>query len=309
MNIYTFLTCFYGALHNYKYVPFFFLTPLRKLIRSSANLLLPWYLNKKVIYKGRIQKNLIVSLTSFPARIENVWMVIEAMKRQTILPEKIILWLSREQFPTMESIPTKLLARQDDLFEIRVVDGDIKSHKKYYYSSREFPDSLLLLIDDDIFYPLEMIERLLKAYQNNPQAVICKYGYIMKFDENGLLLPYRYWKQLTINSKDKNLFFGSGGGTLFTPSKLHRDLTNKDLFLQLTPSADDIWLNAMVKLASLPIELIDPYLPLPIKGNNKNITLSSVNVGENKNDEQLKAVSDYYRKKLSIDPFQVRGNS
>lgn len=303
MNIYILLTKYYGLLHNYKYVPFFFLTPFRRLIRFCANLLLPWYLHKNVKYKGKVQKNLIVSLTSFPARIENVWMVIEAIKRQTILPEKIILWLSREQFPTMESIPQKLLAKQDELFEIRVVDGDIKSHKKYYYSSREFPNSLLLLIDDDIFYPLDMIERLLKAYQKNPQAVICKYGYIMKFDENGLLMPYRYWKQLTFNSKDKNLFFGSGGGTLFTPSKLYADLTNKELFLQLTPSADDIWLNAMVKLASLPIELIDPYLPLPIKGSNKNITLSSVNLGENKNDEQLKAVRKYYKKKLNTGVF------
>lgn len=298
-----FLIKLYGVLHNYKYVPFFVLTPFRRLIRYCANLLLPRFLNKKVRYKGTIQKNLIVSLTSFPARIDDVWMVIETIKRQTILPEKVILWLSREQFPTIESIPSNLLDRQDDLFEIRVVDGDIKSHKKYYYSSCEFPDSHLLLIDDDIFYPLDMIERLLKAYQNNPQAVICQYGYIMKFDENGLLLPYRSWKQLTINSKDKNLFFGSGGGTLFTPSKLYRDLTNKDLFLQLTPSADDIWLNAMVKLASLPIELINPYLPLPIKGKGNPIALSSVNVGENKNDEQLKAVKEYYEKKLGVNVF------
>lgn len=307
MNMYTSFVKIYGRLYNYKYIPFLLLTPFRILIRLFANFLLPHYLERaKMHNKGAVHKNLVVSLTSFPARIEKVWMVIEIIKRQTILPEKIILWLSREQFPTIESIPSNLLDRQDDLFEIRVVDGDIKSHKKYYYSSCEFSDSHILLIDDDIFYPLDMIERLLKAYQNNPQAVICQYGYIMNFDENGLLLPYRSWKQLTTNSKDKNLFFGSGGGTLFTPSKLYQDLTNKDLFLSLTPSADDIWLNAMVKLASLPIELINPYLPLPIKGKGNQIALSSVNVGENKNDEQIKAVNDYYKKKISILPFTFK---
>lgn len=309
MNIYTILTDLYGALRSYKYVPFFVLTPFRRLIRYYANLLLPWYLHKKVTYKGKVQKNLIVSLTSFPARIENVWMVIEAIKRQTILPEKIILWLSREQFPTKKNIPNSLLEQQNELFEIRLVADDIRSHKKYYYVSCEFPNSLILLIDDDIFYPLNMIECLLRARQNHPQAIMCQYGYIMKFDDNRHLLPYRSWKKITASSTDENIFFGSGGGTLFTPSKLYHDLTNKDLFLNLAPLADDIWLNAMVKLASLPIKLINPYLPLPIKAKENQLTLSSVNVGENKNDEQLKAVSDYYRKKLSIDPFQVRGNS
>lgn len=305
MNIYTLLTCFYGALQNYKYVPFFFLTPFRRLIRTCANLLLPWYLTRKVIYKGKIQKNLIVSLTSFPARIENVWMVIEAIKRQTVLPEKIILWLSKEQFPSIEAIPNSLISRQDDIFEIRLVDGDMKSHKKYYYASCEFPDSMIILIDDDIYYPLDMIEKLLNAYICNSNAVICRYGCIMQFDEERHLAPYMYWKRLTNSSADNNLFFGSGGGTIFTPSKLYSDLTNKELFLKLTPLADDIWLNAMVRLAHLSIELTEPYLHLPIR-KGKRVTLSSINVDEGNNDLQLRAVRDYYLGVLNLDPFMKK---
>lgn len=306
MNIYILLTNLYGALHNYKHVPFFILTPFRRFIRFLANLLLPKYLYKKNIYKGRIQKNLVVSLTSFPARIENVWMVIETIKRQTVLPEKIILWLSKEQFPIMENIPSSLLDRQDELFEIRLVDGDIKSHKKFYYASCEFPDYMIVLIDDDIYYRLDMIERLLDAYRRNSRAIICQFGSIMKFDKNAQLLPYINWKKVTSGSTDNNLFFGSGGGTLFTPSKLYKDLTNKELFLELTPLADDVWLNAMARLAHLPIELLDPYLPLPIQGKGNQIKLSTTNVWEGKNDLQIKAISNYYRKKLSIDPFQDR---
>lgn len=102
-------------------------------------MLLPWFLSKKkVIYKGKIQKNLIVSLTSFPARIEYVWMVVETIKRQTVLPEKIILWLSVDQFPSMESVPKTLLNEQNEMFEIRMVNDDIRSYKKYYYAMKYF---------------------------------------------------------------------------------------------------------------------------------------------------------------------------
>ena len=77
------------------------------------------------------------------------------------------------------------------------------------------------------------------------------------------------------------------------------------MFLQLTPIADDIWLNTMAKLAEYPIIMLKPNLPLPIKSKKGNISLYKENVGNNKNDDQIKKIIDFYLKDLVVDPFHL----
>jgi hypothetical protein len=74
---------------------------------------------------------------------------------------------------------------------------------------------------------------------------------------------------------------------------LYEDV-NKNLFLELTPMADDIWLNAMARLKGTPVVQSNwEFIPLPIFS--RSSSLSSVNKGENMNDIQLKSLRDYLR--------------
>lgn len=236
---------------------------------------------------------IVVSLTSFPARIDNVWQVVECMKRQTLKPRKIILWLSKDQFPLEGTIPQSLKEREDDVFEIRVVEGDIRSHKKYHYVSKEYADDYVFLIDDDIYYSTTILENTWRAHLIYPEDVICNYGYIIRVNELGNLTTYNSWKPVYEEMRGNNLFFGSGGGTLFKPREMYEDLTNIEQAMDMAPTADDIWLNAMAKKAGKQITLLRNGYILPI-ANKENITLSSVNVGKSQNDVQLKRVWDYY---------------
>lgn len=269
------------------------MTPMRRFVRNIAHRYLPKYLEKPVEKSQNRQEGLIVSFTSFPARIKEVWQVVECMKRQSLLPEKIILWLSKEQFPNRESVPQSLWDRVDELFTIRFVEGDIRSHKKYYYASKEYPNKLIFLIDDDIYYDTDIINRSVKEYTNqNGRCVVCNYGYQIKCDKSGSL-SYSKWIPVESRREGKNLFFGSGGGTLFKPLDLYKDLTKIELALLLTPIADDIWLNTMVLKENLLKVILSngPLLSVHIKDN---IKLSSINIGMGKNDEQLLAIKKYY---------------
>jgi hypothetical protein len=301
-----FYTAVYGRLKN-RLLPYWFLAPLRRVMRFIANKSLPkYFLNTKVNNYdiSKIQKDLIVSFTSFPARIDYVWMVVETIKRQTLLPEKIILWLSKSQFSN-EELPQNLKDEIDELFEVRFVDGDIRSHKKYYYAAKKFPGKNIFLIDDDILYRPNLLEKIWAAHLSYLGYVICNYGFLIKYDEHGMPLPDKYWTENYSASKDSTIFFGSGGGTLIVPSKLYQDLTNIDLAKELTPIADDVWLNAMVRLACLPCYMRRHglYLRLNIPYNEK---LSSLNVGDNQNDQQIKAVSKYYLQRIGVDPFKQK---
>lgn len=290
------ITRFYGLFHNYKGVPFWVLTPLRKLTRSVANRVLPGYLSKHREIKRSEENRIIVSLTSFPARIDNVWQVIVCMLNQTLQPSEIILWLSKDQFTTSDAIPDSLRRLEGDIFKIRMVDGDIKSHKKYYYVAKEYPDDFVFLIDDDIYYSSTLLEKTWAAHINHPNNVICNYGYHIGYKRDGSFSEYNSWEPVHHNSQDDDLFFGSGGGTLFRPKNLYCDITNIKLAMELAPTADDIWLNAMVKKAGLKISLLKNGYLLPVTNKN-NVTLSSLNVGCSQNDIQLAKVWSYYELK------------
>lgn len=303
MNLLDFAVNSYGALHNRKGIPLRVLSPLRFFLRIISNRLLPRYLaspRKRGIYtesrKNDLvnEKKIIVSLTSFPGRISTVWMVIECMLRQTIRPDKIILYLSRKQFETDDCVPKSLMELQNDVFKIVFVKEDYRSHKKYLYVFQEHPNDIVITVDDDIFYPTTMIETLCANYRKYPNAVICRYAKKIKRNERGTLSPYREWREI-FKLYETDCFFGSGGGTLFVPNKLFKDVTNAKLATALCPLADDIWLNAMARLNGLSLVPITRNLILPIFSETKE-TLKSINVNQNLNDVQIENVNKYYKK-------------
>ena len=306
MNLLNFFTKLYSKERNISGLPFWVMTPVRKMTRFAANKVLPHYLSKDVICKPKGNFDVIVSFTSFPARINNVWQVVECMMRQSLKPSKILLWLSKEQFPTADSIPQSLRDREGDTFEIRMVGGDVRSHKKYLYAVTEYPNDYIFLIDDDIYYPTDLLERTLKAHLDNPQSVICNYGVRVRWDENGKLMPYRKWPRL-YRRTDKDVFFGSGGGTLIHSSLLYDDVTKIDIAQDLTPIADDIWLNAMVNLAGTERILLDngQILPICIENDEK---LATQNRERDLNDEQLQNIVNYYLVHKGIHPFEKNHN-
>lgn len=304
---------FFVQLYNLQSHKTRLLSPSRYLTRKLANIFLPKCLNKDTyatntknahIYlsEANLNKKVIVSLTSFPARINEVWQVIECIKRQSVVPDKIILWLSKEQFVN-RTLPKSLSTRCDSIFEIRFVEGDIRSHKKYYYAFKEYVDEIVILIDDDLYYPTNMIQQMLDEYIKNPQSVIMRYGDTLKYDDSGELLKYNDWfKELSGPSSSRYLFFGSGGGTLFCPSLINKHVLDIDAALTATPLADDIWLNAFVNISSLSKLKVDYSFPMCISiKENKN--LYSENVLNNQNDIQFDKMREYSLKNFGIDPF------
>lgn len=82
----------------------------------------------------RRHPRIIVSMTSYPARINTVHFAIRTLLAQKRLPDKIILWLCESDFPNREDdLPESL---KDVLWhdvEVRWVNNDLKPHKKYYW--------------------------------------------------------------------------------------------------------------------------------------------------------------------------------
>lgn len=281
----------------------------RSLIRILANLIVPIALKISPKKGNKLAKNnksdLIVSLTTFPARINKIWIVIECMLRQSHKPDKIILWLSKEQFKNLDSLPKRLLKLRERGLEIELCEGDLRSHKKYVYTIRNYPQCQFITVDDDFLYPSSLIEELMIEYRKNPKAIYCHRAHRMKIS-NCKVDTYKTWTyEFKEASIEENIFFTSGGGTLFPSNTLHAEATNEQVFMDICKLADDVWLNAMARLQETPIiKIKSKYsLNIPIIINN-NLSLSTENVDDNQNDVQINAVRKYYIKALNKDIFK-----
>ena len=281
-----------------------FYSLLRWLTRQTANIVIPFafrlHPTKKTLSSDN-KPSFIVSLTTFPARIDKVWMVIECIFRQTVLPNKIILWLSKEQFASTDAIPTRLRAYQAQGLEILLVEDDFRSHKKYLYTLQQYTEDILITIDDDIFYQSTLIEDLMTCHNAHPTAIIAHYTHNILYDKNGGILPYVQWENNVIEGN--HLFFGSGGGTLFPAHALHEEVSNIEAALRICPQADDVWLNAMMRLNKTEL-LHTPKRTVVLPVLNRNQPMLSSDNLSGRNDVQIQQVIDYCIKKFNNNPFE-----
>lgn len=121
------------------------------------------------------------------------------------------------------------------------------------------------------------------------------------------LKSYNNWGK--VNPKDNpslQNFYGSGGGTLFDPSKIDKGILSKEAFLKTCPLGDDIWLNAFTRLSGQKTFVINGksahILNLQISND---VRLFEENCGENQNDLQIKDVRKYIKQRYGKDPFDL----
>lgn len=284
----------------------------RLFVYASVNSVVPlWYkLSKrwnKVTSEGS-RKGVIVSLTSFPARINTVWITVESLIRQQVQPEHIILWLSKDQFPTKESVPSKLWEQCNRGLEIRFVDGDIRPYKKYIYAFKEFPEHYIITTDDDIVYPSDMVGKLVEKAEANSKSVVCCFACKIGWDEQNMCI-YQLPDDTPCSETGYNVFYGTGGGTIYKPSDFDKDCADIELSQKLCPNADDFYMNGMTRLSGCRIIILRSMPILTIKNKN-DVKLNDSNGtmfgGDSANTRQLRAFVDYYKKTRNINPFALK---
>lgn len=273
----------------------------RFTIRVLANILLPIYFiitknneNYSLAHKDKKKyPGIIISLTSFPARINKIWLVVETLLRQSYKPDKIILYLSKEQFLNYR-IPKRLQNLTKRGLEIVFVENDFKPHKKYYYSMQQYPNSDIITVDDDIFYDTHLIENLIKYKNENKGCIISNKCSRIVYDTNGRIKNYTKWEKSQQYSIDDNNFIIGCGGVLYPPNSFGSLLFNDAIFMKVCPLTDDIWLNLMARLNNTRIFVTDNALRLPIINNHAE-NLYSQNIEGNNNDSSIHNLESYFK--------------
>ena len=121
-----------------------------------------FYIFKPSLKPSANSVSITVSLTTYPARVKWLPVVIGSILRQTRQPNRIVVYLSKEQFENDKIRVLKTLRKQG--VEVVFENNDMRSHKKYLYAFISYPDDVIITIDDDIVYDKRMIEDLYNSY-------------------------------------------------------------------------------------------------------------------------------------------------
>lgn len=250
------------------------------------------------------ENNVVVSLTSYGRRIHDVYLAIESIMQGTVKPNKIILWLSEEEFGK-KKLPITLQKQMIRGLEIKYCK-DIRSYKKLIYALKENPEANIITIDDDLIYNFDLVENLLNSHKQNHSYICASRIHQITQNHDGSIKKYLDWNSCVGNdTPESNLnFFTTGGGTLFPPHAFPKETFDEDVFTHICPTADDVWFNAMARLQGTKISKSFTHSP---NGEdfvvNENLQIDGLNainnaLQNNQNDVQIKAVFERYGIKI-----------
>lgn len=196
-------------------------------------------------FKPRLRgegKELIVSLTSFPDRIEAVWLVIECLFRQTKRPDQVILWLYQGEFPSAEALPRPLLDLQKRGLRIEFVTENLRPHLKYFYAFQRYPQASIVTVDDDIFYPPNMLANFLQHHRDHPKSIISNYARKIRV-QGQRFRPYKDWEIIKGYHPPHYSILKMGvGGVFYPPGSLSPSVFNLEAIKAYALITDDLWL-------------------------------------------------------------------
>ena len=257
------------------------------------------YVKKKKLTYGlnrteKRDKKIIVSLTSYPPRFSNIYLCLKSLLCQTVMPDKIVVWFGSD-------------TREDDLtdemksliqygIEYRFdQENNLKPHKKYYYALQQYPEDIVITVDDDSVYPRNTVESLIKSYLKHPTAVSARRVHKITFDEQGKIKPYERWlKEYRKETKESNELIAVGvGGILYPPHSLSTSAFSLEDIKTLCLNADDIWLKCMEMLNDTKVVWVPCFFAHP-PALGISTSLWQGNVYGDQNDMYLSKVMERY---------------
>lgn len=182
-----------------------------------------------------INAKVIVNITTWKKREHCLYKMLSNLKKQTLKANKIILWLSEEEYDkTKLSLNIQKCVNDNLITDIQWVKKNTKGHKRYecfkYYN-----DCYNILLDDDILYKPTFIKELINESKKNQNCITVYSSYGVEY--SGVhITRTQYYKE----PSHKNNFIA--GRCCFPPYIFPLDAYNdEELRNEYVINCDESW--------------------------------------------------------------------
>ena len=206
---------------------------------------------KSGVSKSKNSPEIIISLTSMPSRIDKVYITIETLLQQSLKPDRVQLWLAKDEM-SIDDLPETLLRQEKRGLEICWIDKSMRSYNKLVPSLEKNPESVIVTADDDVVYPRWWLKIIVDAWRENLDNIVAYRTKIIEKITEDKLAPYSKWSEKSGTFSSLAVFPTGVSGVLYPPGSLSPETLNREVFSELSPSADDVWFKAMSLLNETP---------------------------------------------------------
>ncbi|MGQ7243956.1 hypothetical protein ACUN9V_10895 [Salinicola sp. V024] len=235
---------------------------------------------------------LIISLTTHPRRIHQVFATLESLCEQDIDAFDVHLYLSRRDKEVIGELPKSLRRLEGRGVKIVVTEADYRSYDKLVHALEAYPQATIITADDDMLYPADWARRLMDGAARFPGCIVCHRGHMLCESSPGSgEISYRVVKNRQAAGATQPNFAlmpTGSGGVLYPSGVLDAMVFDAEAFQALAPNADDIWfkmasLKAGTRCVRINQRNVD-FLPTPAAGES---ALHEENIKQGGNDVQF----------------------
>lgn len=191
---------------------------------------------------SRQKSPVVIAMTSYPARFRFLKKTLKCLVTQSTPPSHIVVYVAEADFPELEALnlPDKF-ARFGVTFKSSA-GPDARSYKRIA-ALTDFPSSLVVFVDDDLYIRSSLVEDLLVAHAGAPNAIVSHRANRIVWQSEGVPRPFQEWPDATAEDIDSaNLVPCTGAGTLYPPGIIGYPNIDYGRVSRLAPTADDLWL-------------------------------------------------------------------
>jgi hypothetical protein len=189
---------------------------------------------------------LIVSLTSYGPRLASLHLTLKCLLRQSVRPDAVVLWLTGQDLAALPASSRDLAGQGVTLEQT----PDLRSYKKIIPALRAWPEGFIVTADDDVYYHPRWLEELVGGWSEKHGDIVCRRARRIPLKPDGTPEPYVRWRWCYEEGLLSAAILPIGvGGVLFPPGSLAPEVLDEAQFMQLCPTADDLWLYWMARRA------------------------------------------------------------
>ncbi|MBM7333636.1 hypothetical protein [Alloalcanivorax marinus] len=205
-----------------------------------------------------------VSLTTTKSRLALCRFAIMSIVNQKTKPDQIILWVSEEPYLSDEGIskthPPELLLEISKISELVKVKWTRNTgpYRKILPLLNDINDEdIVITADDDIMYGYVWLQELLDHFYNGEQnSVVAARSRKVTRNSLGIDKSYVCWPIIQEEKRiERGFVINCGAGAVFKKSFFRqKDLEDKR-FLEVAPTADDLWITKMIVRGEVPLKV------------------------------------------------------